>query len=87
MLAGMTRGMEPLLETGDGSPFRHPPAGLDGPAFDAQRLRLTRAGREVLENRRDAVKLQPIDRWLGGTHLEPGAAWRWDEEAQRLAPP
>jgi hypothetical protein len=87
ILAGLARGAAPLLETAGGKPFSHPPAGLQGQAFDAQVLRLTRAGREALENRRDAVKLHPVDRWLGGTRLGPGAAWRWDGQARRLVAP
>jgi hypothetical protein len=87
ILAGLARGAAPLLETAGGRPFSHPPAGLAGPPFEAQVLRLTRAGREALENRRDAVKLHPIDRWLGGTHLVPGAVWRWDEQVRQLVAP
>jgi hypothetical protein len=84
ILAGLTEGMEPLVETADGATFRYPPLHLDEGNFGEQRLHLTRAGREVLENRRDAIKLRPIDRWLGGTHLRPDAVWRWDGESQLL---
>lgn len=87
ILAGMASGPEPLLETETGRPFRHPPGPIETDEFDKQRLRLTRAGLEVLENRRDAVKLRPIDRWLGGTHLTARSAWRWDEEKQGLVHP
>jgi hypothetical protein len=32
------------------------------------------------------VRLNGIDRWLGGVHLQGGeAAWRWDADAGRLA--
>ena len=86
-LAGLTRGPEPLLAVKGKQAFRHPPAELDAPAFDSQRLTLTRAGQEVLENRGDAVKLQTIDRWLGGTHLHSNAVWRWHGEKQRLLAP
>ncbi|HKQ26175.1 MAG TPA: DUF1835 domain-containing protein [Burkholderiales bacterium] len=86
-LAGLTRGSEPLLTMKGGKPFHHPPPELEPRAFDCQRLTLTRAGREVLENRGDAVKLQSIDRWLGGTHLRANAVWRWDGEIQRLIAP
>ncbi len=86
-LDGLTRGPEPLLAMKGGQAFRHPPPELEAPAFDSQRLTLTRAGQEVLENRRDAVKLQTIDRWLGGTHLHSNAVWRWDGEKQRLISP
>lgn len=84
ILGGMAKGAEPLLETVDGRPFRHPPMQLDGAEFNEQALHLTQAGREVLETRRDALKLRPIDRWLGGTHLQRGSIWRWDEEKQQL---
>jgi uncharacterized protein DUF1835 len=86
-LDGLTRGREPLLAVKGGQAFRRPPPDLEAPAFDSQRLALTRAGQEVLENRRDAVKLQTIDRWLGGTHLHANAVWRWDGEKQRLRAP
>ena len=84
ILADLTQGAEPLLETADRRRFRHPPMQLDGPDFNEQALQLTRAGREVLENRRDALRLRPIDRWLGGTHLQRGAIWRWNEEKLQL---
>jgi hypothetical protein len=67
--------------------FFYPPRVPDGPEFNAQRLVLTEQGREVLENRSDAVRLRGIDRWLGGTHLETHTAWRWDGERQRLIAP
>lgn len=84
ILRQMAEGAEPLLQTAHGQPFRHPPMQLDGPEFNEQGLHLTRAGHEVLENRRDALKLRPIDRWLGGTHLRRGSVWRWDEEKLQL---
>src|SRR5205814_34790 len=28
-----------------------------------------------------------LDRWLGGTHLTPAAAWRWDPDARLLVRP
>ena len=42
-------------------------------------LRLTAAGRSVLDARQDHLDLNGIDRWLGGVHLiAPGKIWRWD---------
>jgi hypothetical protein len=87
VLDTLTRGEEPLLTTAEGSAFSYPPRAPDGYVFDAQRLKITPAGREVLENRRDAVRLLTIDRWLGGTHLLPDTVWRWDGENQRLLAP
>lgn len=86
-LAALAEGPEPLLQTTSGTPFHHPPRHPAGPAFESQRLRLTPSGREVLENRRDAVKLRSIDRWLGGTHLTNRSAWRWNEQSKGLVSP
>ena len=45
---------------------------------------LTDGGRDVLAGRRDRVSCG-LDRWLGGVHLQSGAAiWRWDEERRRM---
>ncbi|HET7460787.1 MAG TPA: DUF1835 domain-containing protein [Longimicrobium sp.] len=46
---------------------------------------LTDAGRAVLDGREDRVRLNGIDRWLGGVHLHGReAAWRWDAGARTL---
>lgn len=42
-------------------------------------LNITGAGRAVLYGKADYVALNPIDRWLGGTHLTNDNLWRWDE--------
>jgi len=48
---------------------------------------LTDDGRRVLAGDLDRVELLGIDRWVGGTHLQPGAVWRWDADASELVPP
>jgi hypothetical protein len=48
---------------------------------------ITDAGRSVLAGEADRVELLGIDRWVGGTHLVPGAVWRWDTEASALVAP
>lgn len=46
---------------------------------------LTDVGQQLLDGRADWVRMNGIDRWLGGVYLHgPEAAWRWDEEARRL---
>jgi hypothetical protein len=87
MLSQLSRPPEPLLAVESGGRFFYPPRISDGPEFQSQRLVMTECGREVLENRKDAVRLRPLDRWLGGTHLTGESAWRWDEERQRLVTP
>lgn len=54
-------------------------------AGDAGALRLTEAGREVLEARADHVALNGIDRWIGGVHLSGADVhWRWDEGMETI---
>ena len=46
---------------------------------------LTEAGRAVLAGEDDHVRLNGLDRWLGGVHLHgEEAAWRWDGSRGRL---
>jgi Domain of unknown function (DUF1835) len=50
-------------------------------------VRLTDAGREVLAGRADHVRLNGIDRWVGGVHLTGRAPeWRYDERLETLVP-
>ena len=51
------------------------------------RLRLTDAGREVLDGRADHVALNGVDRWIGGVHLTGRAVpWRWHEGTETIVP-
>jgi hypothetical protein len=53
--------------------------------FTGWRVRRTSLGADVLAGRADRVALVPLDRWLGGVHLRPGAPlWRWDRERRTL---
>ena len=47
---------------------------------------ITEEGRAVLRGEVDRVSYG-IDRWLGGTHLEAGAVWRWDDARSSLVAP
>jgi hypothetical protein len=47
--------------------------------------RVTNLGREALAGSVDHVRLNGINRWLGGVHLlGDEALWRWDEKAGKL---
>src|SRR5262249_13120783 len=47
--------------------------------------RVTSRGREALAGRVDHVRLNGVNRWLGGVHLTAhNTLWRWDERAGRL---
>lgn len=46
---------------------------------------LTDTGRDVLAGKADHVRMNGIDRWLGGVHLQDReATWRWEQERERL---
>lgn len=50
-----------------------------------QSVAITAAGRHVLAGSADHVRLNGIDRWLGGVHLRGAEArWRWDRVKRRL---
>jgi len=71
----LASGDHPLVAIGAGEPG------------DVHRpIALTDAGRAVLAGREDRVRLNGIDRWLGGVHLHGrDAAWRWDATERALA--
>ncbi|MGI9417550.1 MAG: DUF1835 domain-containing protein [Geminicoccaceae bacterium] len=50
-------------------------------------LTLTKAGRAVLASEMDHAEINTLDRWLGGTHITHGTAWRWDRNAGVLVSP
>lgn len=57
---------------------------LEGDRPERAAVSLEAPGRAVLEGRRDALDARPLDRWVGGVHLDGRAAWRWDEADGRL---
>lgn len=73
LLGDLARGAHPLVELGDGADEI------------ARAVVLTEAGHRVLAGRDDRVRLNGLDRWLGGVHLTGHeAAWRWEPDARRL---
>jgi DNA-binding transcriptional MerR regulator len=76
-----------LIETGAGQPLPAAPPLGDAHVFAHLPLRLTHSGGQVLAGQADRVALLGIDRWVGGTHLDAGAVWRWDPVASRLVAP
>lgn len=50
-----------------------------------QPARLTSHGEAVLRGREDHVRMNGIDRWIGGVHLQGHRVrWRWDRSGRRL---
>lgn len=45
---------------------------------------LTVLGRRVLAGDADWLEHQPMDRWIGGTHLTNILHWRWDDDSESL---
>ena len=74
IMAGLSAGRHPLVQIAD---ISEPGAG---------EVRITEAGRNVMDGRADHVELNGIDRWLGGVHLKGDhAAWRWDQMQRNLS--
>ena len=86
-LADLGTGRSRLIETRAGQAPPLPPPLGDAHAFTALTLRLTPAGERVLQQKADRIKLLGVDRWVGGTHITAGTAWRWDPAARELIPP
>jgi len=87
ILTGLGRGQARLIETLDGEQLAAAPPLGDARVFTAMALRLTPAGERVLRQEADRVQLLGVDRWIGGSHITPGTAWRWDPAAQHLLRP
>ena len=74
----MAGGNAPLLKIDGPGPLKSP---LWEPIQKIERwsVALTSTGQDVLSDNADFVKLNGIDRWLGGVHLQDlEARWRWD---------
>ena len=52
--------------------------------FASATVEITSSGRDVLSGEQDYIRLNGIDRWMGGVHLTTEHHWRWDR--LRLTP-
>ena len=86
-LSALGQGKTRLLETDDGTPLPPPPPLSDSQHFAGLRLRLTATGELTLRGEADRVELLGTDRWIGGTHVTPDNAWRWDTTELSLVRP
>ena len=85
-LAELGGGDRPLVRAAGGGPLGIPPAVSDDDrfAFPHEPLELTEDGRAVLAGEADRAALVPLDRWVGGIHLDDARpAWRWDRDRGR----
>jgi len=86
-LSTLGQGATRLLETDDRAPLPAPPPLGDGRQFASLELRLTATGEDTLRGKADRVELLGVDRWIGGTHVTPDNAWRWDASELKLVRP
>jgi hypothetical protein len=86
-LSTLGQGDRRLIETDEGEPLPPPPPLGDGVRFARLSLELTANGERSLHAEADRVELLGIDRWVGGTHVTPENAWRWDPAALTLVRP
>ena len=56
-------------------------------AYLTAKLSVAEAGRAVLAGEADFAALNPVDRWLGGTHVANDNLWRWDDASGTLVAP
>ena len=86
-LAELGSGERPLVHVRGGGPVGPAPPVSSDEGFARAELELTDTGRSVLAGEADRALLVPLDRWVGGIHVEgPRPAWRWDRAGGRAVP-
>lgn len=80
-LAALGAGIQPLVTLAGGGALPSPPPSGDARAFAGATFALSATGLEVLAGKADLIDLRGIDRWVGGTHLQPERLWRWNAAA------
>jgi hypothetical protein len=73
---------EPLIEFEDGRGWERRTDAVE--ELWSRRVRLSEPGRRVLSGQVDRTRYQPVDRWLGGVHLEGEPAWRWGHRKHEI---
>jgi len=73
----------PLLQTADGAAF-DPIAARCGYRTAPILVSLTEAGRDVLGGRLDWMRVNSVERWLGGVSLRGPRTWRWNERSRSV---
>lgn len=76
----------PLVVHVNGSRVIAPLRDTDGKAFWERQVQLTPLGQDVVRDRADLVKLNGIDRWIGGVYNSGSRHWRWDPHTCELLP-
>ena len=76
----------PLVVHATGSRVIAPLREADGKAFWERTVQLTPLGQDIVRDRADHVRLNGIDRWIGGVYNTTARHWRWDPHHYRLIP-
>ena len=76
----------PLVVHVNGSRVIAPLRDTDGKAFWERQVQLTPLGQDMVRDRADFVKMNGIDRWIGGVYNTASRHWRWDPHHYRLIP-
>jgi hypothetical protein len=83
-LERMSTATAPLLLFEDGTPVASPQR-HEAEGFWQRRVVLTELGHAVQAGQEDWIRINGIDRWLGGVHLcGREATWRWDDASRQL---
>lgn len=81
----LSDGAQPLILHGNGTRVIPPQRDRDARSFWERTVKLTPFGQEIVRERADAVKVNGVDRWIGGVHLTRANDWRWDGRVGRVA--
>ncbi|HET7873759.1 MAG TPA: sigma-70 family RNA polymerase sigma factor [Terriglobales bacterium] len=85
LLLGMAQAKHPLVQTADASTLRLGEYDESLRRWMNSPVSLTDAGRQVVAGRADYIRLNGVERWVGGVHLHgTEARWRWDSAKSRL---
>lgn len=76
----------PLVVHLNGSRVIAPLRDTDGKAFWERQVQLTPLGQDMVRDRADFVRMNGIDRWIGGVYNTTSSHWRWDPNRYRLIP-
>ncbi len=81
----MASGTNPLICAPGGKRLETGNRFLPGHRYWSRQLALSKLGRGVLDGVVTRCEVAPIDRWIGGVHLDGNErSWRWDEGQRRI---
>jgi hypothetical protein len=84
-LESLSQAETPLVTFDDGSRITGLYLAEEDTGYWERSARITPAGKDVLAGKQDHIRLNGIDRWLGGVYLAGrGPLWRWDSATQTL---